>query len=239
MRRICWKNSPLANEPEEETMATVLTPPATMDTLADLVEQLGDIPLARIRVRPPPGTATEQDVLDLYRREKRLCELVDGVLVEKAMGFRESCLAGVLLGCLRLSVVPRNAGLVSGEAGMMRLFPGLVRIPDVAFIAWDRIPGRRMPTEPIPDLVPDLAVEVLSTSNTPREMARKCQEYFDAGVRVVWLVDPEARTVAVYTAPDQYTLYDATQTLDGGDVLPGFALALGDLFAELDRQGNG
>jgi Uma2 family endonuclease len=238
MRRICWKNSPLANEPEEETMATVLTPPATMDTLADLVEQLGDIPLARIRMQAL-GTATEQDVLDIYHREKRLCELVDGVLVEKAIGFRESILAMALGALLRDFVIPRNLGLVSGESGMMRLFVGLVLIPDVAFASWDRFPHRRVPTEPIPSLVPDLAVEVLSASNTPREMARKCQEYFEAGVRVVWLVDPEARTVAVYTAPDQFTVYDATQTLDGGDVLPGFTLALGDLFAELDRQGNG
>lgn len=79
----------------------------------------------------------------------------------------------------------RNLGLVTGEAGMMRLAPGLVRITDVPFISWERFPGRRVPTEPIPDLAPDLAVDVLSERNTEGEMSRKRREYFDAGVRLM------------------------------------------------------
>jgi Uma2 family endonuclease len=132
-----------------------------------------------------------------------------------------------------------DLGLVTGADGMVRLFPGLVRIPNVAFASWARIPNRRVPTEPIPELVPELAVEVLSKSNTDAEMTRKCGEYFAAGVLVVWLVDPESRTATVYTAPDQSTVLDETQTLDGAPVLPGFSLRLRELFAELDRQGNG
>ena len=88
-------------------------------------------------------------------------------------------------------------------------------------------------------LAPDLAVEVLSESNTPAEMARKRQEYFTAGVRLVWFVDPDARTEEVYTAPDQSTVVNEEGTLDGGAVLPGFTLPLRDLFPELDLQGNG
>ena len=114
-----------------------------------------------------------------------------------------------------------------------------MRIPDVAFISWQRLPGRRVPTEPIPDLAPDLAVEVLSESNTEGEMARKRHEYFDAGVRLVWVVDPVSRTVAVYHTPDQAAVLQETQTLEGGDVLPGYVLPLKDLFDELDQQGNG
>jgi Uma2 family endonuclease len=205
--------------------------------MADLLDRLGNIPPSRIRFHPPPGTATEADVIEADTRHDRLCELVDGVLVEKAMGLRESFLAIALGSFLREFVVPRNLGLVSGEAGMMRLFAGMVRIPDVAFASWARLPGRRVPVEPIPDLVPDLAVEVLSRSNTEEEMARKLREYFAAGVRLVWLVDPEARTVAVYTSAEQFTLLDQTQALDGGDVLSGFTLPLSQLFAELDRQG--
>jgi hypothetical protein len=82
-------------------------------------------------------------------------------------------------------------------------------------------------------LVPDLAVEVLSPSNTEAEMARKRQEYFAAGVRLVWMVDPDARTVTVYTAPDQSTVLGEVDTLSGDPVLPGFTLPLRDLFAEL------
>ena len=154
------------------------------------------------------------------------------------MGYAESVLAVAICVYLRSFVLPGNLGLVSGADGMMRLFPGLVRIPDVAFASWDRFPGRKVPTVPIPDLVPDLAVEVLSAGNTEAEMAKKLLEYFTAGVRLVWLVDPEARTVAVHTSPGQFTVLNENQTLDGGVVLPGFSLALRDLFAELDRQAS-
>lgn len=207
-----------------------------LQTLAELVEQLGGIPLSRIRLQPAPGTATEADVLALEQREKRLCELVDGVLVEKAASFKESCLAGAVLALLREFVVPRNLGLVSVADGMVRLFPNLVRIPDVAFVTWERIPGGRMPADAIPQLAPDLAVEVLSPGNTGAEMARKRHEYFRAGVRLVWLVDPEARSVTVYTAPEQSRRFDEDQELDGGAVLPGFTHPVRSLFTELDRR---
>lgn len=208
-----------------------------LETLADLIERLGGIPLRRVRLHPPPGTATEADLLDLARRDDRLYELVEGTMVEKAMGYKESILALVLAGMLRDFVVPRNLGLVSGPDGTVRLFGGLVRIPDVAFASWDRVPGRKMPAEPIPALVPDLAVEVLSEGNTPAEMARKCREYFEAGVRLVWLVDPAARVVTVHDGPEAVTVFDAAQTLDGGLVLPGLVIPLDRLFAELDRRG--
>lgn len=83
----------------------------------------------------------------------------------------------------------------------------------------------------------NLAAEVLSPGNTPAEMARKRQEYFGAGVVLLWEVDPVARTVAVYAAPDQPTILGEADTLDGGAVLPEFTLPLRELFAELDRQG--
>jgi Uma2 family endonuclease len=219
-------------------MTSVLASAATIETLADLLEQLGGIAPARVRFRPPPGTATEKDVLEVEVHADRLCELVDGVLVEKAMGWRESLLAIALSAILQSFVRPRNLGLVAGADGPLRLASGLVRMPDVAFVSWDRLPNRRVPSDPIPALAPDLAVEVLSAGNTPGEMARKRQEYFAAGVRLVWLVDPEARTVEVYTDPEQSTVRHEAETLDGGAVLPGFALPLRELFAELDRQGD-
>jgi len=193
--------------------------------------------LHRIRIHPSPGTATVQDVLDLEQREGKLFELVEGVLVEKAVGFIESGLAGFLLGVLNAFVLPRNLGIVTGEAGTVELMPGLVRIPDVAFTRWERLPGRRYPTAPIPRLAPNLAVEVLSQSNTPGEMAAKRQDYFTAGVELVWEIDPDLRTVAVYTSTTQVTSLTAADTLEGGSVLPGFTLPLQELFAELDRHG--
>jgi Uma2 family endonuclease len=207
-----------------------------IETLADLLAQLGGIAPARVRFRPLPGTATEKDVLDMQAHEGRLCELVDGVLVEKGRGFLESYLAGALIEILRGFVKPRHLGLVTAPDGLVRLAPGLVRIPDVAFVSWARLPGRRVPREPIPALAPDLAVEILSESNTADEMARKRREYFAAGVRLLWQVAPLARTVEVYTAPEQVLLLREEDTLEGGEALPGFALPLREFFAELDQQ---
>ncbi|HEV3257935.1 MAG TPA: Uma2 family endonuclease [Gemmataceae bacterium] len=209
----------------------------SIKTLADLVDRVGGIPLDRIRFRPFPGTATVQDVIDIQRREGRLCELVEGVLLEKAVGYNESSLAVFLAGVLNAFVLPRNLGLVTGSDGTVELVADLVRIPDVAFTSWDRLPGRRRPTSPVPLLAPNLAVEVLSRSNTPGEMAAKREEYFAAGVQLVWEVDPRVRTVVVYTSLTQSTTLGPADTLDGGVVLPGFTLPLQTLFGELDRQG--
>jgi len=220
-------------------MTALQSPPVSFRTVSDLLERLGNIPPERVLLHPPPGSATVEDVVEIRNRERLLCELVDGTLVEKGMGYRQSVLALALASILRSFVIPRNLGIVTGESGMMRLFAGLVRIPDVAFVSWDRVPGRRVPTEPVPSLAPDLAVEVLSESNTPAEMARKRREYFQAGVTLVWIVDPDPRTVAVYTSPTEFVTLRESDILDGGSVLPGFVLPLDQLFAELDRQGNG
>jgi Uma2 family endonuclease len=206
-------------------------------TLADLLDRLGGVPLDRIRFRPYPGTATVQDVIDLEEREGVLCELVEGVLLEKAVGYNESNLAMFLVGLLNAFVIPRNLGLVAGPDGTVELMTGLVRIPDVSFTCWDRFPGRRRPTTPVPQLATNLAVEVLSRGNTSGEMAAKRQDYFTAGVELVWGLDPRARTVLVLTSLTQSTTLGIGDTLDGGAVLPGFTLTVQDLFAELDRHG--
>jgi Uma2 family endonuclease len=214
-------------------------PVSALDNLAELLERLGHVPPERIRLQPPLGTATEADVLAaLEAPRKRICELVDGVLVEKALGYTESILASYLIELLNAFVLGGNLGLVTAPDGTVRLWAGRVRIPDVAFFAWDCMPRRQRPREPIPTLAPDLAVEVLSRSNTPGEMRRKREDYFAAGVRLVWEVDPNARTVHVYTAPDPAAaVLTEADTLDGGAVLIGFRLPLSVLFAELDRQG--
>jgi Uma2 family endonuclease len=126
--------------------------------------------------------------------------------------------------------------MVLGEAGTLRFLKGLVRIPDVSFTLWDRLPGGRVPAEPIPELTPDLAVEVLSPGNTRAELARKLKEYFLSGVRVVWFVDPVARTVQVYSSPDEAVVFAQGDTLTGGDVLPGFRLPVSRLFEKLPDE---
>lgn len=205
-------------------------------TLADVLRQLGGISPKRIRFRPPPGTAAEEDVIKIRDRERRLFELVDGVLVEKVMGYWESVLAIELGRLLGNFVDPRKLGTIAGEAGMLRLSPGLVRIPDLSFISRARLAQHRRARAPILALAPDLAIEVLSEGNTTGEMARKVREYFASGCRLVWLVDPRDRTVAVYTSAADSVVLTAKQTLTGGDVLPGFRLPLRNIFRLLDDR---
>lgn len=213
------------------TAVASLTTPAA-GTLESLLDQLGNIPLSRIRTDPPLGTATEEDVVRSEGHTGRCCELIDGVLVEKPMGYLESLLAGAILEALRRFVRPRKLGIVLGEGGTLKILPHQVRIPDVCFLRWERFPGGKLPKVPIPAVAPDLAVEVLSPGNTAAEMRRKLREYFAAGTELVWHVDPSSRSVTVFTAPDQSTVLEGDAVLTGGDVLPGFALSLRDLFAE-------
>lgn len=205
-------------------------------TVAELLRKLGDIPAERVLLDPAPGTATEKDVLDVEQREGRICELIDGVLVEKAMGFEESFLAMWLGHHLNLFLAKNKLGIITGPDGALRLMPGLVRIPDISFLSWDHLPNRKIPRKPIPDLYPDLAVEVLSRKNTKAEIDRKLQEYFRSGTRLAWVVDPRKRNVRVYTAAEQFRLVGEDQSLDGGDVLPGLELPLRELFGQLEEE---
>ena len=204
-------------------------------TLGDLHEHLGGIPLCRIRLYPYPGTATEEDVLTAESRAGRICELIDGVLVEKPMGYYESRLAVALIHLLETFLDHHRLGIVLGEAATLKILPRQVRIPDVCFIRWEQFPGRKLPAEPMPALAPDLAVEILSPGNTKAEMDRKLRDYFTSGVRLVWYIDPPTRAARVYTAVDQAALVTEDGSLSGGDVLPGFELPLKDLFARADR----
>ena len=171
-------------------MATATVPGIAKLTAQDLTDRFGPISLRRICVDSWPGTATEEDFLTLINRKGKLYELVDGIIVEKPMGLPEAFLAGVILKLLCAWVDPRKLGFVFPGDGMMRLAPGVVRYPGVSFIRASRFPGGRVQLIQVPDLVPDLAVEVLSPSNTVREMESKRRDYFTNGTQLVWQVDP-------------------------------------------------
>lgn len=209
---------------------------ANLETVAELLERLGGIPPGRVRWKPYPGTATEQDLIAVVDGpERRLCELVDGTLVEKAVGFFEGRLGGVLLYFFETYLDEHNLGFCVPADAMMRIVLGRVRLPDVSFISWSKLPNRQVPTEPIANLVPDLAVEVLSKGNTRREMKIKREEYFRGGARLVWEINPKKQSARVYTSPNQFQEIGPDGALDGGDVLPGFVLPLKRLFARAQR----
>lgn len=201
------------------------------DSLADMLHRLGDVPPDRILAQPAPGTATPNDVLRLCDGDpKRLCELVDGVLVEKAMGQRESRLAMELGRVVGNFLTSNNLGILTGADGPCSLEEDHIRFPDVAFFSWDNIPPDADPATPMPDWVPSLAVEVISRGNTRGEMQRKLKDYFSAGVELVWYVYPNDKVVRVYTSEDDCQTLTEDNSLDGGSVLPGFQLSVRELF---------
>lgn len=200
-------------------------------TAVDLVDRFGAIPLARVRTCPPAGTATLEDMIRLQEQEDRRYELVDGTLVEKAVGFYEAYLATLLAGLLKTHVEARDLGIVVGADGAVEIAPNLVRIPDVAFFAWSSLPGGNIPRQPVPRIVPDLAIEVISAGNTREEMDRKLRDYFAAGCREVWYVEPSSRQLAVYNSPEAPTVLGETDQLRDEVVLPGLTISLSELFA--------
>ena len=204
--------------------ATVRDAPVAerLDSLAHVAERLGGIPVDRIVTWPLPGAATDEDLL----REPRLCELVDGVLVEKPMATFESLLAVILIRILGPYLDVHDSGIVLGADGLQRLAPGLIRAPDVSFISWNQFPDHELPAEAIFNVYPELAVEILSPTNTENEMARKRSEYFAAGARLVWIMNSEAVTVQVWTSPVDCSVHTIDDVLDGGDVLPGFRVSI-------------
>ena len=220
-----------------------IAPSRSRLTAADiprLLRALGDVPAERVLLNPSPGTATEADVVRLVDGdEKRLCELVDGILVEKAMGYRPALVAAAVISSLRTFVIPRNLGIVAGAQAMLRMTGGNVRLPDVSYTSWADIPEGSVPDVAVADIPATLAVEVLSEGNMRKEMEKKYREFFASGTRLVWEIDPDRRTASVFDPADPTTpreVLTAEQSLDGGDVLPGFSLSLKELFAELDRS---
>ncbi len=200
--------------------------------MGDLLHDLGDIPPARVRLTPPPGGATETHLLAVEKREGVTCELVDGTLVEKPVGLLESSLSSRLSRLLDEYLDTNPIGFIAGEQGLYRLMKGLIRVPDVSFVRYSKLPGGRIPAK-LTDLAPCLAVEILSPSNTSREMKRKLKEYFLAGTELVWIIDPDTREVRVHASPDTSTAIGPPGTLDGGAVLPGLALPVAAIFARL------
>jgi Uma2 family endonuclease len=200
--------------------------------MARLRRHLGMIPAERILLFPYSGSATPEDVVYLDDHHNLICELFDGILVRKPMGALESSIAAFIIAKLVNFTRKRKLGEVLGEAGFLELLPGQVRAADVSFISRERLPGGKLPKKKIPQLAADLAVEVLSESNTPKEMARKRRECFAQGTRLIWQVDPRNKTVEVFTSPTESRVLHVGQTLSGGDVLPGFRLKLSELFEE-------
>jgi Uma2 family endonuclease len=211
--------------------ALMATAPVTPTWLDEALHRLGGVSPSRVVIAGWP--CTEERYLEILGQTGRHFELVDGLLVEKTVGIYESRV-GFLLGRLLDEYAEKHdLGIVIVETGTVRIV-GQVRMPDAAFYPWSQFPGRLLPRAAIHGIPPDLAVEVMSPSNTAAEMERKRRECFAAGTRLVWEVEPELRQARVFTAADTFTVKTLADTLEGEPVLPGFRLPLRELF---DRAG--
>jgi Uma2 family endonuclease len=161
-------------------------------------------------------------------------ELVEGVLVEMSPANRvHGRIASDLHGYLWTHVRAHDLGeLYVAETGfIVARNPDSVLVPDIAFVEASRLDVNQSLPGFVP-FAPDLAIEIESPSNTRTEFQRKIKLYFGGGARLIWLVRPIQRTVIVFTGGTAETALGAADTLDGGDVLPGFRLPLANLFKD-------
>jgi Uma2 family endonuclease len=161
-------------------------------------------------------------------------ELIDGELVEMSPSAEESSNIGATI-IIQIGPHVRKhpLGRVYGADAGFVLFPDRdpVRAPDVAFFRADRVP-RGEARKHFTRLAPDLAVEVLSPTDRPSEVVARIEMHQEAGVRLIWLVDPEQETFTVIAAGQSTRALKAGAPLDGGDVLPGFSVLVADIFTE-------
>ncbi|HYI13972.1 MAG TPA: Uma2 family endonuclease [Thermomicrobiales bacterium] len=173
---------------------------------------------------------TAEDLLALPDDDKQY-ELVEGVLIEMSPSSRYHSRDGQRIATrLGVFVEDHDLGEVHGADGgfILRRNPDTVRSPDAAFVRKERLV--ELDDDGYLPLAPDLVVEVVSPSNTVNEMSRKVREYLDAGTSNVWVVEPLRRRVAVHTQDPVVRIYRDGDTLTGGDVIPGFEIAVTYIF---------
>jgi Uma2 family endonuclease len=157
-------------------------------------------------------------------------ELVRGVLqVREPVGPAHGCTASEITRAIGNYLDTHPIGVTMVEAGYVtERGPDTVRGPDVSFMTYER--AKEVKGDGFAQIAPDLAIEVLSPSNTPREVDKKVAEYFTMGARLVWVADPKKRTVTVLAPEALAYVVAGDESLDGGDVLPGFRVEVKKLF---------
>lgn len=201
-------------------------------TLVDLANRFGEIPPTRICMDPPPGEATEADLLHFSDHCDRMFELVDGTLIEKTTGNFESLVAMYIATAIANYQKTQPIGIVLGPDGQLKIKPETIRVPDVSFITRERLKASDFRQTPITSVSPNLAVEVISPSNSKREMNDKLAEYFATGTEEVWYVYTDKRELHRFTAIDAYQVLKETETLTLQTLLPGFSLSIASIFVD-------
>jgi Uma2 family endonuclease len=177
---------------------------------------------------------TDQEFMALSRDGHRY-ELVNGELVEMGnSGMEHGGIGSFLGGLLSIYVRQHKLGIVCDSSTAFSLKNGNKRSPDVSFVAKARLTGLKRPPRGFFQGSPDLAVEILSPINTIEEIHNKIVEYFDNGTLLVWVIHPDEKYVLVYHAPEPDRLLRPQDQLEGEAIVPGFLLAVSELFEEWD-----
>ena len=182
--------------------------PMTIDEflVADLPEGKSELVRGEVRLTPPPGAPHGKAIANLVF-------------------------------ALTADVKERRLGEVFGDSVGYELirFPHTVRVPDASFVRADRIPsdGVRPGLFKFP---PDLAIEVISPSETASSLEEKIRDYATSGTRLIWIVDPMRRTILTIPDDTPVSWLAEADTLDGGSVIPGFACPVADVFEGIARR---
>ena len=163
-------------------------------------------------------------------------ELVDGELIDMDGAPRHGIVT-MWIGHLLTDHISRNKlPLAVGAATGFQMSPYTLRFPDVHVTTWERMAAYEADAGGFPHFAPDVAIEVVSPSNTAAELDRKTAEYFANGARAVWIADPGPRTVAIRRPGMPEQVYQGDAMLYGDPEIPGFACRVSEIFAVLDLQ---
>ena len=181
------------------------------------------------QVQPPaPGQAMSLAEFSRLPHDGRKYELLGGYLIMTPAGMEHEEIGSNLLYLLKKHLEPQAIGRVYGSSTGYRLSEELVLSPDVSFVRTEQLPGGRSPIG-FGEFAPDLAVEIVSPGDQALDIEDKVQLYLQYGTRRVWVINPRRRIATVYAPDGTARVLQAEQSLDGEDVLPGFACRLSEI----------
>lgn len=181
-----------------------------------------------------PKIWTDEEFMALPDNGDRY-EIVDGELkIVGNSGMQHGYIASFLGGKLVIHAHDRKLGIVCDSSTAFKMNSGNKRSPDISFVSKDRLKGLKKLPKGFFDGAPDLAVKVISPSNTFEEIHQKLVEYFESGSRIVWVINPDEESVVVYRGVTPDRLLKKTDFLEGEEVVEGFRCAIAELFTELD-----
>jgi Uma2 family endonuclease len=175
------------------------------------------------------GLSTIDDLLNTPEDGQKY-ELVDGEIIVSPGGMRHSEIGIQIAYLLKTYIDDSPIGRLLGSDVGIILPNGNLRSPDVSFVSFEKLPKGNTPIT-FWKFIPDLVVEILSPDDSMRQVADKIAEFLEAGVPLIWLVDPENQTVTVYRSLTDTTKLTASDTINADLILPGFSSKVSNFFS--------